>query len=147
MMLRPARWLVLPVVVVCAPACDVVEPVRTGIYNLVAVDGTTLPVIRVVTVNCDLVVEGGILDIRPYNEAFLKLYERETCVRSGGAGRTWERTYIGTYALSGSVITITASGYNGFLFEGTVERSDDAIAIDDPLPHDGRPGVLRFLPR
>ena len=119
-----------------AAACD--DPLTpaeiVGQYTLRDEDGRSLPRLLSATLNCDVFLTGGVLDLNEDKSFALDLYQQIDCSRAGGPVQAAGRTYPGTFTLSGHTIEFTTPrlGQQPMTFSGTVSGGTVRLLIIDP---------------
>ena len=117
-----------------------------GSYSLMSIDGASLPLLRLATINCDYTVMGATLTIGPADSASLNVSETYDCTRSGGQVTIGGREYPGTFTLIDRALTLISPTLGGppLQLAGTIIGDGRTIDLDDPADYAAGPGLLRL---
>ena len=104
-----------------------------GGYPLVRVNGAPLPGLIGATVNCDMFLVGGRLELRTSDWSTLSLDEQQDCTRAGGAASTDTILYLGTFRVRDNTVTFATlrSLDDTLRFTGHVAFGNVTLAMSD----------------
>jgi len=120
-----------------------------GNYTLTRINEGAPPQLVSATINCDLFLVGGRLELRTVDWSALSLTQSQDCTRAGGSTFITSLLYLGTFRITGSTMTFeTLRSIDDTLrFVGPIAFGNVTLSVSDVARGLPGPIVLRFGPR
>ena len=120
-----------------------------GNYPLARINAAAPPQLASATINCDLLLTGGRLELRTGDWSGLVVQTKEDCTRSGGTITLDSLRYLGTFRIAGGSLTFeTQRSIDDTLrFTGPIKFGTVSLSVSDELQGLPGPIMMQFGPR
>jgi hypothetical protein len=144
------RFAIAILVGISSSCADSVGPADlVGNYALARINNAAPPHLVSATINCDLLLTGGHLELRTGDWSGLVVDTEEDCTRSGGTITLDSLRYLGTFRIAGGSLTFeTQRSLDDTLrFTGPMNFGIVSLSVSDEVGGLPGPILMQFGPR